>query len=189
MTQLDDYGFEVFEQNEFPLAYLITIRTFGTWLPGDERGSITRNQTNIYGMPRNEQNKALEGWIKEEMKFPPKIFSDRERNVVESSIVEICERKAYLLRAMNVRTNHAHVVLSAQKMPERIIIELKANATKMLRESGLAYESERIWSRGKSRRYLWKPRNVDAAISYVLYGQGERIFVSEDWENFEPPSL
>jgi hypothetical protein len=32
---LDDYGFEIYEENEFPIAYLLTFRTFGTWLHGD----------------------------------------------------------------------------------------------------------------------------------------------------------
>ena len=34
---LDEYGFEQFEQNSFPLAYLITFSTYGTWLHGDDR--------------------------------------------------------------------------------------------------------------------------------------------------------
>jgi len=40
----DDHGFEIFENNQFPLAYLITFRTFGTWLHGDERSSTRRNR-------------------------------------------------------------------------------------------------------------------------------------------------
>jgi hypothetical protein len=32
---LDDYGFEIYEENEFPIAYLLPVRTFGTWLHGD----------------------------------------------------------------------------------------------------------------------------------------------------------
>ena len=31
---LDDHGFEIYENNAFPQAYLLTIRTFGTWLHG-----------------------------------------------------------------------------------------------------------------------------------------------------------
>ncbi len=39
-SQLDDYGFERYEENSFPIAYLLTWRTFGTWLHGDERTSM-----------------------------------------------------------------------------------------------------------------------------------------------------
>ena len=31
----------------------------------------------------------------------------------------------------------------------------------------------KAWARGKSRRYLWKPKHVGRAIHYVLYEQGE----------------
>ncbi len=180
----DEYGFEIFEHNDYPLAYLLTIRTFGTWLHGDKRRSVSRNETNIYGMPRDPANDGLEKWMIEEMKHPVKLLTSEEGEIVNASIVELCERKEYFLHAVNVRTNHAHAVITAQKKPERIIVEMKANATKMLREAGWVGVSERVWSRGKSRRYLWKPRNVNAAINYVLYGQGETIFVSEEWEDF-----
>ena len=39
---LDEYGFELYEENEFPLAYLLTFRTFGTWLHGDIGGQSER---------------------------------------------------------------------------------------------------------------------------------------------------
>ena len=48
--------------NECPLAYLITIRTFGTWLHGDSRGPVDRDGNNIKGKgPRtkDERQKAI----------------------------------------------------------------------------------------------------------------------------------
>ena len=36
----------------FPLAYFITIRTYGTWLHGDERSSTSRFRNNP-GQPRH----------------------------------------------------------------------------------------------------------------------------------------
>ena len=48
---LDEYGFEIYEENAYPIAYLLTFRTFGTWLRGDERSSVRRNGNNRYGGP------------------------------------------------------------------------------------------------------------------------------------------
>jgi hypothetical protein len=56
---LDDYGFETYQNSEFPLAYLVTIRTFGTWLHGDERNSVDRHGKNIYGTPDIVPNQKL----------------------------------------------------------------------------------------------------------------------------------
>ncbi len=171
--QLDEYGFEVWEENTFPLAYLLTFRTFGTWLHGDERTSVKRDGFNHYGTPRIPSNERLENWMIEEMRHPPFILNGHMRAVVEEAIHDLCKRRGFGLNAVHVRTNHAHAVVSAAKKPERIIDGLKANATKMLREAGLVDRETRIWSRGRSRRYLWKPRHVQAAIEYTLYGQGD----------------
>ena len=41
------------------------------------------------------------------------------------------------------------------------------------RELALIGKTIRPWARGKSRRYLWKPKHVTQAIDYVRYGQGD----------------
>ena len=169
----DEYGFEVFEENEFPLAFLLTFRTFGTWLHGDERKSVKRGGWNIYGTPRIEPNERLEKWMAEEMKHEPFILTADMRRVVDMAVRELCVRRGFGLSAVNVRTNHVHAVISAARKPERIIDALKAEGTKMLREAGLVGPGTRVWSRGRSRRYLWKPRHDDAAIEYTIYGQGD----------------
>ena len=171
--QLDDYGHEVWEENAFPLAYLLTFRTFGTWLPGDPRTAVKRDGWNRRGHPRYPKNETLERWMSDEMGQGPFIFNDQMRRVVDGAIRELCGRRGYGLKALNVRTNHAHVVLSAAQKPERIVDALKANATKALREIGLISVDTKVWSRGRSRRYLWKPRHILAAIEYTLYGQGD----------------
>ena len=177
---LDEYGFETYEQNEFPLAYLITIRTFGTWLHGDERHSVDRHGKNIYGTPDIPPNQELRERMESELRQPVIVLNQSQRKAVESAIKELCEQRKYFLQAINVRTNHAHAVVSAQAKPERIADAFKAFATKKLREENLCDKDLRIWSRGRSRRYLWKPRHVAKAIDYVLYGQGDLPFDPED---------
>ena len=173
---LDNHGFEIYENNDFPLAYLITIRTFGTWLHGDERHSVDRHGKNIYGTLDIVPNPKLNETMKSELKQPEIIFDELQRETVEIAVKELCEQRKYFLQAINVRSNHAHFVVSAQTKPERIADAFKAFATKKLREENLVLKELQIWSRGRSRRYLWKPRHVELAIDYVLYGQGDLPF-------------
>ena len=177
---LDDYGFETFEQNEFPLAYLITIRTFGTWLHGDEKHSVGRRGNNIYGMPGILPNQKLKERMKSAMRQPEIILNELQREFATTAVTELCEKRKYFLQAINVRSNHAHAVVSAPAKPERIADAFKAAATKKLREEHLFAKDLQIWSRGRSRRYLWKPRQVELAIEYVLYGQGDVPFEIEE---------
>ncbi len=178
---LDEYGFEVYEQNEFPLAYLITFRTFGTWLHGDDRSSINRSNRDVPGTIRLDPNVPLKERMREKMAHPTVILNTPMRRAVTNAMEQLCRQRDYGLHALNVRTNHAHAVIAAQAKPERIADAMKAFATKRLRELGLDDSSSRVWSRGRSRRYLWKPRHAEAAINYVLYCQGDVPFEVEDW--------
>lgn len=173
--QIDDYGYPVLEDNSFPLAYLLTFRTYGTWLHGDERTSIKRDGWNRYEHPRYKANKTLEGWMRQEMEGETFIMSDPMRIVVDNAIRELCERRGFGLHALNIRTNHGHAVASAAMKPERIVDAIKAAATKALRDAGLVRGDQKVWSRGRSRRYLWKPKHVVAAVEYTLYGQGDFV--------------
>ena len=175
---LDDYGFEIYEENEFPIAYLITFRTYGTWLHGDERSSINRSNRHR-GTIKLEPNVPLEEAMYGGMRHPQLILNNEQRAVVTEAITELCKQRSYTLHAVNVRSNHAHSVVGVQARPERIANALKAYSTKRLRELGLIASGQRVWARGRSRRYLWKPRHVTAAVDYVLYCQGDISF--EDW--------
>ncbi len=174
---IDDYGFDEFETNEFPLAYFITIRTYGTWLHGDERTSIDRHDgRNVYGTPRVKPNLNLEDAMEKRLKHNPVVLNPPQRKAADSAIRGLCSDRKWDLKALNVRTNHAHSVVSAQLKPERIADAMKARATKELREKKLIPRSKKIWSRGRSRRRLWKPRHVEGAIRYVLYCQDSESF-------------
>src|SRR5258707_2268858 len=59
-----------FDDNEFPLAYLITLRTYGTWLHGDERGSMDRKH-NVYGTSKIAPNSRLNKSDTRQLKHPP----------------------------------------------------------------------------------------------------------------------
>jgi len=144
---LDDYGFEIYEENPFPLAYFITLRTFGTWLHGDGRGSVGRKR-NVYGRREIAPNDGLEETMQWRAKQDAVVLGIAERKLVEEAIVEVCERRRYLLHAVNARTNHVHAVVSAQKPPERIADSFKAYSTRKLGEAG--FGSERVWSRGEA---------------------------------------
>ena len=176
------------DDNEFPLGYLITIRTYGTWLHGDERGSVDRHGKNIYGTSRISQNDNLQNLMNKEMRAEPFILNREQIIIVDAEIREVCIRRNYLLRALNVRTNHLHAVVSARKEPELIANAFKSNATRSLRENNLVSAETNVWSRGRSRRYLWRPHHLARAIDYTLNRQGPDLLLSFDsWmEKYEP---
>ena len=159
-----------------PLAYFLTWTTYGRWLPGDERGWHRKHE------PDPQQPNALFSEMAASRMTEPEFrLSTNDREIVEATIRKHCDIRGWSLHAVNVRTNHVHAVVAAAAKPERIADAMKAFATKRLRELGLVGANERVWSRGRSRRYRWKPRHVEAAVDYVLYCQGDVPFETDGW--------
>ena len=163
------------DENQWPLAYLITFRTYGTWLHGDERLSVDLHGQNRYGSPKIVPNKNLERLMEKSRETRAFILSREQRTAVAQAIKNVCRVRSFALLALNVRSNHAHIVMAARQKPEPIMNAFKSNATRELREGGLVSADQRVWSRGGSTRYLWKPRHVEGAIDYVRYGQGDDL--------------
>jgi len=146
-----------YPESNYPIAYLITIRSYGTWLHGNEKGSVDRHGFNIFGTPRMFQSQILNDFMKQEMKEQLVLFDKAERVCVLAAVKEVCDFRGYELLAVNIRSNHLHAVVSANTKPDKITNEFKAYATRSLRQSGLIEKDKTVWARGKSRRYLWKP--------------------------------
>lgn len=175
---LDDQGFEIYEENPFPIAYLITFRTYGTWLPGDSRGSYKRDGGK-FGVKRISPNVPLREKMAEASRTPV-LLNQEQRKIVTEAIEGVCNHRSYLLRALNVRTNHVHVAVTMDLPPDRIVNDFKAYATRALRANLQFSPKIQIWARGASTRYLWKPRHVMAAVDYVLYTQEDMPFEFRD---------
>jgi REP element-mobilizing transposase RayT len=163
------------DDNEGPLAYLITFRTYGTWLHGDERYSMDRHGKNVYGTPKVLPSRNLNTTMRENQDSDEFLLDGPQRGIVEQAIREVSNIRGYGLMAINIRTNHAHSVVASSRKPEIVLNAFKSNATRELWAAGLVSADQQVWSRGGSTRYLWKPSHVEGAVNYVLYGQGDDL--------------
>jgi REP element-mobilizing transposase RayT len=107
---------------------------------------------------------------------PSILLDPHQRSIVSSAISEVCQYREYELKALNVRTNHVHAVVSKAIKPEKIVNDFKAYATRRLRGEWQFAADGKVWARGASTRYLWKPKHVVAAVDYVLYCQEDIPF-------------
>ena len=164
---------------EAPLAFFISFRCYGTWLHGDRRGSIDRFH-NRYRTPYLPKNDSWHAYNKTQLKAKPFKLKARHRQLVMNAIKETCQIRKWSLLALNVRSNHVHSVVSANKKPEQILGAFKANATRQLRENGLWPHPFSPWADKGSKRWLWTEQSVIEAIDYVLYGQGDELPDSDE---------
>jgi REP element-mobilizing transposase RayT len=165
----------MWNDTEVPLAYLITFRCYGTWLHGDERGSIDRVH-NVYRSPRLPSNEPWQSYSKTLLRSEPTYLAAKRRAATESAIRETCSFRNWHLYAINVRTNHVHAVVGAgSAKPGTILHALKSNATRQMRENKCWEFEHSPWADKGSKRRLWNEQSITYAIDYVLNGQGDDL--------------
>ena len=132
-----------------PLAYFITWPTYGTWLPGDQRGWIEYHQG--WQLP----NANLLEICQTEMREERCLLSPVAREVVKQQIAETCRVRKWILHAVACQSNHLHVVVEAfETTPQKVRTDLKAWCTRRLR---MEIDSSRKnwWAERGSVRYVW----------------------------------
>ncbi len=170
----------MWNDTDIPLAVFFTFRCYGTWLHGDERGSVDRNN-NVYRTPRIPANTNWRKYSEECLLHPPVSLDAACRKSVEKAIRDNCLKRNWELLAINVRTNHVHAVANiGSKKPNDALIALKANATRQLREDGLWLNEHSPWAEKGSKRNLWNEKSIWEACNYVVNEQGDEL-PNFDW--------
>lgn len=149
-----------------PLAYFLTWTTYGTWLPGDNRGWAQRPGQLRMPDPAREA-RARERMVEDEFRL-----TDETRSRVETAIRRHAEYRSWGLHALAVRSNHVHCVVTAlMHTPEQVMTQFKAWSTRSLQ----AFYPERrhFWTKRGSTRKLFTEESLLAAIRYVNECQGD----------------
>ncbi|MEN6625913.1 MAG: transposase [Candidatus Sumerlaeia bacterium] len=160
------------------LAYFISFRCYGTWLHGNDRGSMDRSAHHTYGAPKISPNPLRTNYERSMHNSPAIRLSLSMRQLVERTIKEVCTHRGWHLYAANAQDEHVHTVVYAKTDPERVMNSFKAWCTRRLRENpsltlGLPHQPQPVWSRHGSTVWLWTEMQVSNAINYTLNGQGE----------------
>ncbi len=151
--------------HEDPIGFFLTWVTYGTWLPGDERGWVEYHQG--WQMP----DPILELESMALMTEDACRLTPNERTAVEAQIAETCAHRGWHLHAVNCRSNHIHVVVSAYNTaPKKIRIDLKAWATRCLKEQ-FDPDRQNWWAERGSIRFLFGDESLETAVLYVVEAQ------------------
>jgi REP element-mobilizing transposase RayT len=165
----------MWNDTDIPLGYLITFRCYGTWLHGDQRGSIDRfhHQYKSPYLPRSDRRVEI---AQRSLKSRSVLLDAMQRKIVEDAIREVCAYRGWYLHAVNVRTNHVHSVTSIGIVsPDRALNAFKAYATRLMRKRNCWEHQPSPWADRGSKRYLWNERSVALAVDYILNGQGDEL--------------
>jgi len=108
-------------------------------------------------------------------------LDEDQRRLVEATIADHCRIRSWTLHAVNCRTNHLHVVVTAGLHPDQVREQFKAWTSRKLKQLERDRTSESVapsgirtrwWAERGSSRYLNDDDSLEAAILYVRDAQG-----------------
>lgn len=156
-----------------PLAYHRFWTTYGTWLPGDARGWIKWGELGV-----KPPDAELERDARQRMEEEAVVLTEVQRTLVEQTISDHCRIRGWELHAVNVRTNHIHVVVTADRNADEVMNQLKAWCSRKLSDAaGLTTPvakkaGRRRWfTEGGGKEHIESERYLANAITYVLERQ------------------
>ncbi len=162
-----------------PLGYHLTWNTYGTWLPGDERGWVQR------GVPgRRDPSPGLAAWAAAQLRWPPlyldraqraaaqlrwpPLYLDRaQRAAVAAAFEAACARRGWTLRALAIQTAHVHVTVEADADASEVRGALKRAATTALRRRWPSLEGREVWAGSGWTTSLLGFSDVDRSVDYA----------------------
>lgn len=148
-----------------PVTYFITWTTYGTWLPGDARGWRKAKQGCRTPQP------LLEDWSRRRMTGSPVMLNKIQRQKVEAVCRKHATIRGWVFHAVNARSNHVQLAVTADLRPEIVRDQFKANATRVLRQEPGRLTTDRIWTRGGDCEIVDGDEELERVITYITEAQ------------------
>jgi hypothetical protein len=178
--------------------WLVTWTTYGSWLPGDQRGFVGWNrdqtlQTVIHNQPGTEYDRdmlKLREFSVEHMRAAPIRVDVHQAEVIINQLRETSILRSWKLLAAAVMANHVHAVVGVNGDPDAdtILQTLKAYASRSLNRRFGKPENGTWWTRGGSVRKLPDEPGVLAAMLYVRDQEYPVALAVDDLPLGEPPT-
>jgi REP element-mobilizing transposase RayT len=173
--------------------WFITVTTYGTWLPGDPRGSVgsvrdrrpedrptrVRRVHNIVTTPYEKHLTGLHEASRKLMKGPPVRLDHEKAEVVLDQFLETSRIRNWQLFAVAIMWNHFHLVAAAldEVNGKKIRNDLKAYASGALNRRFGKPPSDTWWTTGGSVRPVKNEDAYHAMVNYTLHEQPNPLVV------------
>jgi REP element-mobilizing transposase RayT len=152
------------------LAYHITWTTYGTWLPGDARGWVRWGECGVKPPDPEREHDAGKRMVESAV-----VLTEEQRALVEQTVRDHCRIRGWILHALNARTNHVYVVVTADRDPQEVMHQFKAWCSRKLSDAaGLVgtvakKAGRRLWfTEGGNKEVIESEDYLINAIQYVL---------------------
>ena len=130
------------------VGYMLTWRTYGTWVAGGAQGSV-----------------GLARYRREQMQGNAVRLNGRATKLVHDAIVQEAKRWGEKIEALAVLSDHVHVVVRYGGQPiDEFVSACKAAGRLALKGEGF---DGRVWAKGYDKRFCFDEGAMEARIEYV----------------------
>jgi REP element-mobilizing transposase RayT len=157
--------------------WFLTWTTYGTWLPGDERGFVSELRDadwNKYlpNQPRTEyptDNPALRRYAASIMRGEPVWLTDRHADDLAEQFAETATCRKWVLFGYAVMPNHTHVLVAVggDPDPSAVLGDFKEYGSRRLNRKWGRPAAGTWWTGSGSRRKLPDARAVRNTLAYI----------------------
>jgi len=158
-------------------VWLLTWTTYGTWLPGDDRGFVCNVRDgggpevrhNSPGTPYDARQRGLTIAARQQMSGDPVWLSADQARILVDQFQETAAFRGWALLALAIMANHVHLVVGVpdDPEPESLLRDFKSYGSRKLNARFGKPASGTWWTASGSRRKLPDEHAVQAAIRYV----------------------
>jgi REP element-mobilizing transposase RayT len=167
--------------------WFLTCRTYGTWLPGDERGFVDpvideqgkRVVHNVPGTPVDEDNPRLRQYSRDIMTGEPVYLTSDQSSALFAQLQETARHRGWELLAVALLVNHVHLIVGVigDPDPATLLRDFKSYGSRCLNGRWKTPVRRTWWAESGSRRILRTEENVRDAIDYVFQRQRNPLLV------------
>jgi REP element-mobilizing transposase RayT len=157
--------------------WLLTSTTYGSWLPGDRRGFVSKITDatgdrvihNVPGTSYDADMPRLESAARKLLKCPPIRLRLEHAEALRDQFLETASVRCWRLPAIAIMSNHFHIVVGAAGAtePEKLLGDLKSYGSRILSRRWGKPASDTWWTSSGSKRHLNDEASILAAVRYV----------------------
>jgi REP element-mobilizing transposase RayT len=137
---------------------MLTWTTYGSWLPGDERGYVADGRVLPGQVAILERNRKRQ-------KSSAVKLSAQEKEIVKETILGEAKKIGHKLEALTVCSNHVHLLARPYTQSiEEVVGRYKSLTTRALWKEG---RRGRIWSKGYDKRFCFTDEDIATRAEYI----------------------
>lgn len=174
--------------NDQLFAMFFTWTTYGTWLPGDERGHVSNKLRSSGGFDEKQNQPgtpyaAGDDYTRERarslQKWPTVWLSETQAIVVAKSLVALSQKREWMILRAAVMSNHVHVVMSKCPTDGAAVRRILKGVTQSDLNKSVG-QPRRWWTAGGSDRLRQGEQSILETVRYTANQLGKLAEVVEN---------